>query len=191
MVENSTSVNPEEIRAPGTVTADDFINNLKRPTERDASGNPAQPSSTTQEAPKPKPEISEAQMVSKVMVNFLDVAVQISCQSISGEPDENLFKVSEAQKEQIQKPLAELLEYYKIMLNPWWLLALAVVAVYAKPVSQAVGIKMKKQKAKQKAQERNPGALVVEPVVEIKRGPGRPPGTTKEKLAERDNGSGG
>lgn len=182
---------PTPAPAPGAIADDDFLNDLKRPTEGDKSNNPAQPAQPTAEAPKPpKPEISEAQMVSKVMVNFLDVAVQISCQSISGEPDETLFKVSEAQKDQIQKPLAELLEYYKIMLNPWWLLALAVVAVYAKPVSQAVGIKIKKQRVKKAAQERNAGAVVVEPTVEVKRGPGRPVGTTKDKLQERKNGGG-
>lgn len=171
---------------------DDFLNDLKRPTERDASGQQSQPNSApAPEAPKPpKPEITEAQMVSKVMTNFLDVSVQIACQSISGEPEQDLFKVSEAQKEQIQKPLAELLEYYKIMLNPWWLLALAVVAVYAKPVSQAVGIKVKKERAKKAAEKKASGAVVMEPVVEVKRGPGRPVGTTKENLSKR-SGSGG
>lgn len=164
---------------------DSFLSGLKQPTEGDNRPNSGGP------APEPakpsKPEITDTTMVAKLMVSTLDVGIQIACQTIAKEPEQSLFKVSESQKAQIEKPLAELLEYYKIMLNPWWLLALAVVAVYAPPVSQAVGISLKKSRIKKAAEARSKGQTVVEPVVEVKRSPGRPSGTTKEQIALNKN----
>jgi len=149
------------------VSQDDFIANLKRQTEGDYR-NKETPPNAGQDQPKPpgpNPD-AEIELVSKLLVNVVDVGMQITCTAISGEADPELFKISNTQKEQIREPLTELMKFYKIQLNPWWILGIALIVAYSSPVMKAVSISQKKKAAKKQGHEA--------PVIEIKRGPGRP-----------------
>lgn len=159
------------------VTQDDFIQNLKTQTEGDhrQKSNASEPAAS---APAPGPsKDAEVELVSKLLVNAVDVGMQIACTAISGEADPDLFKISQGQKEQIREPLAELMKFYKLNLSPWWLLGFALVVAYSNPVMKAASIAQAKKAAKKSG---DPAPVIK---MEVKRGPGRP---TKEEVEQRE-----
>ena len=173
----ANSVDPEKPieKAYETVKPDDFISNLKAQTE----GDKRQKSTTEQQPPPPPPgptKDAEIELVSKLLVNAVDVGMQIACSAISGETDPDLFKISNTQKEQIREPLCELMKFYKLTLSPWWLLGFALVVAYSNPVMKAASIAQAKKAAKKNGTH--------SPVIkmQVKRGPGRP---SNEELEQR------
>lgn len=179
-MESTASAENNTQEGSKSIPADDFIAGLKNPTEGDAAKAP-DPVTTGQPAtsqPVPDPE---AAFIAKLLVNTTTVFVNGACQVISGEKQEELFVISEASKDSIRKPLADLMEYYKMKFNPWWVLILAVCAAYAPPVMKASSIAWKKNAQKKVAIAKGKGDSVMPPIkVETKKGPGRPVGSTKK-----------
>lgn len=164
----------------GGLSQDDFFNTLGQSTEGDHRPppvtEPVDPKKEKEEEDALNDILGDSELLSDIAVEFVDLLAVQGCKAIAGEGDDNLFKVSDAKKNRIKKPLAILFERSKIAFNPWLIIFIMFVIAYAPIVSTAVEIKLKKEKD----EKLKNGADAV-PVV-VKRGPGRPVGTTKENL---------
>jgi hypothetical protein len=186
MMDQATTTPEKEI------PEDDFIKSLKTETKLDQDGAPSQPEvekgPTT--APKGKPEVddddddgdgdldelSSPALVTDILVETLDLVHNIAMQTISGEPNPDLFKVPAQGKKRIKKATTKLIEKYNWNVHPGFVLLLLVIVVYGP--STVRGMAIRKQKIREKKIK---NGEVEKENFEVKRGPGRPPGSTKDK----------
>ncbi len=172
------------------VQPDDFIKNLKAETERDGDPQPEpkRPDQEPKQEPKSKPsgddddsdldELSNPALVTDILVEVVDLLHNIGMQALSGEPNADLFKVPAQGKKRIKMATQKLIEKYNWNLHPAFALVFLVLVVYGPTTVKAAGMRKLKIREKKKQKDREAGKEPEqEPIIEIKRGPGRPTGT--------------
>lgn len=139
---------------------DFFLKNLTAPTQLDSEGgipapSPIPPSPaptqdhTTATATDDEDEgdftgMEDPALVADTLVEVADVGMNVLMQFISGESDETMFKVSQAQLAKIKSQVKKLVTASNVKVPPWLGLAILVVAIYAGPAMKAISIRKKK-----------------------------------------------
>lgn len=177
------------------VKEDDFIKHLRTETDKDNAPPPPPPppgmGPTPQEEKKSGSEtvdddpdddddddldeLSDPALLVDLAVEGIDLLHNMAMQWISGEPNPDLFKAPKDGKKRIKKVGGKLAERYKLKMHPGFILVVLFLVVYGPNTMKAFAIK------KQKAREKKIKAGEMDPSnVEIKKGPGRPPGSTNK-----------
>lgn len=173
----------------GEIKEDDFIKNLKQETEKDKLPPPPQSAPQSEKTKKERDpadddpaddddldELSNPALVSDIIVETFDLIHNIAMQALSGEPNQELWKVPAQGKARIKKATQKLIQKINWNLHPGFALVLLILVAYGPTTVKAAGVKKMKLR-----EERIKNGEEEKSDVEVKRGPGRPPGPVKNK----------
>lgn len=173
------------------IKEDDFLKSLKQPTEMDSEPAPQLPPPPKPDEPKSEKkgsdddsddddddlgELSNPALVTEILIETIDLLHNVGMQAIAGEPNPDLFKVPAQGKKRIKKATTKLIEKYNWQIHPGFVLVFLFLVVYGPTTVKAMAIR--KQKVREKKIK---NGEATEEKFDVKRGPGRPPGSTNKK----------